>query len=208
MPLESGAEVRERPILNIVSEKIALGPLRRDLVPLYSEWMNDFFVIRTFGDPPLPRTIERQTAWFEQAATATDAIWFTIYEASTLRPIGRTDLFEIDERHGTCTFGLVIGEADARGKGYGTETCRLMLDYAFTALGMHNVRLDVDEFNIAGRRAYERAGFKECGRRREATRMAGRRWDLVFMDCLATEFESPVLAKTFQPDVPRLGGDA
>lgn len=192
----------ERPVLNIVGEKVALGPLRRDLIPLHAKWRNDFFVIRTFGDTPEPRTIERQTVWFDRAATGSEAYWFVIYEIGTWRPIGSTDLFEIDHRHGTCTFGLLIGEADARGKGYGTETARLMLDYAFTALGMHNVRLDVDEFNLAGRKAYERAGFKECGRRREVTVMAGRRWDLISMDCLASEFESPVLADIFRPDEP------
>jgi RimJ/RimL family protein N-acetyltransferase len=75
-----------------------------------------------------------------------------------------------------------------------------MLDYAFTALGLHNVCLEVDEFNLAGRKAYERAGFKEFGRRREVTLLSGRRWDLISMDCLAHEFESPVLAKVFRPD--------
>jgi len=193
----------ERPILNIVGEKIALGPLRRDLIPLHARWTNDFQVQRTFGDTPLPRTIDRVTAWFDTAATARDAMWFTIYEKATWRPIGSTDLFEIDERHGTCTFGLLIGEADARGKGYGTEVARSMLDFAFTALGLHNVRLEVDEFNLAGRTAYERAGFKEFGRRREATWLAGKRWDLISMDCLATEFESPVLGKVFRPDEAR-----
>ncbi len=162
--------------------------------------MNDFFVLRTFGEVPQPRTIERQTAWFESAATGDGAIWFTIYEAGTWRPIGSTALFDVERQHGTCTFGLLIGEADARGKGYGTEVARLMLDYAFTALGLHNVHLDVDEFNLAGRKAYERAGFKEIGRRREATWLNGRRWDLISMDCLAREFESPVLGKVFRPD--------
>ncbi len=36
------------------------------------------------------------------------------------------------------------------GRGYGTETTRLMLDYAFTALGLHNVMLTVFVFNAAG----------------------------------------------------------
>jgi diamine N-acetyltransferase len=191
------------PILNIIGEKVALGPLVREHIPLHTRWINDFFVMRTFGDPPRPRTVESVTAWFERAAVADDALWFTIYERAGWRPVGRTDLFEIDWRHGTALWGLLIGEADARGKGYGTEVARLMLDYAFTGLGMHNVRLDVDEFNIAGRRAYERAGFKEFGRRREATVLAGRRWDLISMDCLASEFESPVLSQIFRPDEPR-----
>ncbi len=196
----AGTELPETPIVNIVGEKVALGPLRRENIPLHTRWMNDFFVLRTFGEVPQPRTIERQTAWFESAATGDGAIWFTIYEAGTWRPVGSTDLFEIDRHFGTATFGLLIGEADARGKGYGTEVARLMLDYAFTALGLHNVRLEVDEFNLAGRKAYERAGFKEFGRRREVTLLNGRRWDLISMDCLAHEFESPVLGKVFRPD--------
>ena len=31
-----------QPIVNIVGEKVALGPLRRDLLPLYHKWSNDF----------------------------------------------------------------------------------------------------------------------------------------------------------------------
>jgi diamine N-acetyltransferase len=208
------------PVLNVVGEKVALGPLVREHLPLHVRWLNDFHVIRAF-DTPRPRTLESLEAWFERAAVSDDALWFTIYErvalpsrplsgqasgqalpasGQTWRPIGRTDLFEIDRRHGTATWGLVIGERDVHGKGYGTETARLMLDYAFTALGLHNVRLDVDEFNLAGRRAYEKAGFREIGRRRDATWMGGRYWDLIYMDCLASEFASPVMGRVFRPD--------
>ena len=50
----------EQPDLNIVGEKVALGPLRRDLLPLYTRWMNDFDVIRTLGVPlrPMPTQSE------------------------------------------------------------------------------------------------------------------------------------------------------
>jgi RimJ/RimL family protein N-acetyltransferase len=175
------------PIVNILGEKVALGPMVRDHLPLYARWYNDFRVVRTF-DTPRPRTIDELTARFERAAVADDEPTFTIYERATWRPVGRTDLFEIDWRHGTASWGLVIGERDAHGKGYGTETARLMLDYAFASLGLHNVRLDVDEFNLAGRRAYEKAGFRVIGGRRQATWMGGRFWDLIYMDCLASEF--------------------
>ena len=42
-----------------------------------------------------------------------------------------------------------------------------MLDYAFAALGLHSLMLTVSEFNLTGRRAYKKAGFKEFGRRRQ-----------------------------------------
>ncbi len=204
------------PVLNILGEKVALGPLVRAHLPLYARWYNDFHVIRAF-DTPRPRTIEGQTAYFERAAVADDALWFTIYErvisppsgrtlppsGQAWRPIGRSDLFDIDWWHGTAVWGLVIGERDAHGKGYGTETARLMLDYAFTALGLHSVMLTCFEFNLAGRRAYAKAGFKEIGRRRQCRWLNGRLWDEIYMDCLATEFASPVLGRVFVPDEPR-----
>jgi RimJ/RimL family protein N-acetyltransferase len=97
----------------------------------------------------------------------------------------------------------MIGEVEHRGKGLGTEATKLTLDYAFTTLGLHNVMLTVYEFNLAGFRAYEKAGFRECGRRRECHWMGGRFWDEIYMDCLVTEFSSPVLGGIFVPDPPR-----
>jgi hypothetical protein len=33
--------------------------------------------------------------------------------------------------------------------------------------------------------------------------MGGKFWDTIYMDCLASEFASPVLAAVFAPDTPR-----
>ena len=192
----------ERPLISVEGDRVALGPMRRDLLPLYQRWINDFGTVRTLGVPPRPMTLEAETAWYESRSAANE-IAFTIYELSSWRPIGNTDFHNLDHRHRTAEFGLLIGEPDARGKGYGTETARLMLDYAFTALGLHSVLLTCFEFNLAGQHAYRKAGFKEIGRRRQCRWMGGRLWDEILMDCLATEFESPVLARVFVPDTPR-----
>jgi diamine N-acetyltransferase len=49
-------------------------------------------------------------------------------------------------------------------------------------------------------RAYLKAGFKEIGRRRECRMMGCKLWDEVYMDCLSSEFESPVLRRIYAPD--------
>ncbi|MDQ3228041.1 MAG: GNAT family N-acetyltransferase, partial [Chloroflexota bacterium] len=46
-------------------------------------------------------------------------------------------------------------------------------------------------YNIGSIRAYEKAGFREIGRRRWAQLLAGCRYDVVLMDCLADEFIPP-----------------
>lgn len=116
-----------------------------------------------------------------------------------MRAIGYTTLEDIDLRDRTAKFALLIGEQDCWGKGYGTETTRLMFDYGFTALGLHNIMLLVFSFNERGLRAYSCAGFRPIGRRREAHRLGGRAYDVIMMDCLASEFESPVLRHLLPP---------
>ena len=192
----------EQPVVNILGERVALGPLRRELIPHYARWQGDFAVQRTYRTPG-PVTIEEATAWFEPRAVGDGSCRFTIYERGTWRPIGYTYIDGIDWRVGTASFGILIGEADCRRRGYGTETTRSMLDFAFTALGLHSVMLTTDSYNLAGQAAYRKAGFKEFGRRRECALLNGTYYDWVYMDCLAREFTSPVLGKIVAPDAPR-----
>lgn len=184
----------EPPIINITGERVALGPIRRDLLPLYQRWINDWEVTRTIGQPLRPMTWEAEEGWYDGAARGSSA-QFQIYERDTLRPIGTTGLRDINHQHRTAVFGILIGEKDCWGKGYGTETARLMLDYGFTALGLHNIMLQVFSLNERGIRAYLRAGYREIGRRRKAHRLGDEAHDIILMDCLATEFESPVLKR-------------
>jgi diamine N-acetyltransferase len=187
----------EEPILNVVGEQVALGPLRRGLIATYQQWFNDFGTLRTLNIMPRPRTCEQERAWYEGQVTREDTTHFTVYERATLRPIGTTTLASIDYRNGTANFAAVIGEVGYRGKGWGTEAIRLTLDWAFTALGLRNTMVRIVEFNEASRRAHEKAGFREFGRRRQCRIAGRRRWDVIQMECLSTEFESPVLARIF-----------
>jgi len=183
-----------QPVINLTSKLIALGPRHRDHLPLFHQWINNFAVTRTYGMHFRNRTLEAIEAGYANSSKGgNDYVDFTIYEQPSLRPIGWTSLEEIDYFDRTAKYIILIGEETYWGKGYGTETTRLMLDYGFTCLGLHNIYLTVFSFNERGIRAYQRAGFKEIGRRREAHRCGGRAYDVIYMDCLATEFESQTL---------------
>jgi diamine N-acetyltransferase len=190
----------ERPPLNLLGAKVALGPLRRDLIPLYQQWFNNFELLRTLDRQLKPVSLDQVERWFEARATSAQigsVVVFTIYERGTWRPIGNTALEAINLRDRTAEFGIFIGESDLQGKGYGSEATRLMLDYAFTGLGLQNIMLRVWEFNLAGIRVYEKAGFREFGRRSRAHLLNGEWWDDVYMQILADDFTSPVLEKIF-----------
>ena len=199
----------DEPIITMQGERVALGPLRRELVPQATRWINDLAVVRGLGPIRGPITEEAELAWFERAVADDAAAHFTIYAPASRAPdepardppsgggdspgtawlpIGTTALGRIDWRNRSAEFGIMIGVGSARGRGYGTETTRLMLDYAFTALGLHSVMLRVHEYNPAGAAAYRKAGFREFGRRRQSHWQGARLWDTIHMECLAREF--------------------
>jgi RimJ/RimL family protein N-acetyltransferase len=204
-------ESKSRPVMNVIGEQVALGPLRHDLLETYHRWFNDFRTLRTTGARPAPLTLEALAAQYVAIATPANdphGVSFTIYRTSDWAPIGSTRLQDVDFHHGTAEFVIFIGEPSERGKGHGTEATRLVLDCAFTALGLRNVLLKVYEFNLAGQRVYQKVGFRECGRRHACHFMGGRFWDVIYMECLAQDFQSPVLHQVFMPDVPRDNGSA
>jgi diamine N-acetyltransferase len=186
--------------LSVIGEKTALGPLRQDIVATIARWL-DPETIRTLEISPLPWTPERVQGWVEMATAASDECWFVAYAREPLWPIGVAGLDHLDYRDRTGEYNLVIGEKDARGKGYGTEITCLVLDYAFTVLGLHNVWLRVYEYNPAAIRVYEKAGFTHIGRRHACKLMGGKLWDTVMMECLADAFTSPVLDRIYRPDL-------
>lgn len=186
----------DHPIINITGEKIALGPLCPDIVALNTKWLNDFEVTSSYGSYFRTWTLEAQQENYNNLnGGGTDFVDFVIYERKNMRLIGRTSLLSINYRDRTAKYVILIGEKDCWNKGYGTETTTLMLDYGFTCLGLHNIWLTVYAFNTRGISAYKRAGFKEFGRWREAHRLGNQSYDVIYMDCLATEFQSPVLYK-------------
>jgi diamine N-acetyltransferase len=192
-----------RPVINIAGDLVAIGPHTQSSYELYHRWINDFANHRAAQPFLPPRTFEQESERYELWTRQADDATFAIYEISTWQSIGVSELGGINYRNGTAEFSIMIGDPAARGRGFGTETTRLVLDYGFTALGLQNIMLTVREYNYPARRVYEKAGFKEFGRRRKCWRFAGRWWDAIYMDILSEEFESPVLAALLRPDEER-----
>jgi RimJ/RimL family protein N-acetyltransferase len=113
-----------------------------------------------------------------------------IHVAESDRLIGSCAFSQLDGDNGSAMFHITIGEKDTWGRGYGTEATALMLEHAFTALGLHRVALSVFEFNERAIRAYRRCGFSVEGRAREAIWRDGHWWDEIQMSILAEEWRA------------------
>jgi RimJ/RimL family protein N-acetyltransferase len=172
----------------VPGERIFLSQVRREDVPLLARWFSDLELTTYLGAVGMSFTPEQEQDWYDRVVQQTDNKTFAIIVREGQRMIGNVSLMEINARHGRATLGIAIGDKTAWGQGYGTEAVRLMCDYGFTFLGLHNIRLWHVAFNERGHRAYLRAGFKEVGRVRGAILFNGQRYDDVLMDITRDDF--------------------
>ncbi|MGI9254173.1 MAG: GNAT family N-acetyltransferase [Thermomicrobiales bacterium] len=169
---------------------MGLGPMDRSMLPLILRWVNDPLTAELDGDTFQPFAAEAFEAIWAPLLRGERPGWvgFAIWLLAEERPIGMLNLRDVLTPQRTAEFGITIGDPRDRGLGYGTEATRLALGFAFRNLGVNNVLLDTMSGNLAAIRAYAKAGFREIGRIREARRFGPHRYDVVLMDCLASEF--------------------
>ena len=176
----------------VTGETVCLGPRRKDLIPTYLGWINDPEVNRFLTMWGTAMSLEDEEKWYASTGAPNERL-FTIYHRQSMKPIGNTGLHRIDHRHKNCEMGIVLGEKDYWGRGFGTEAVRLVLDFGFIGLGLHSIHLRVLSHNERAIRCYEKAGFKMAGRLRDAFQVGGQYVDHILMDILGSEFESPYL---------------
>jgi RimJ/RimL family protein N-acetyltransferase len=179
----------------IEGERAALGTLRRDLAQTYAGWINRVEVRRGLTNLGLFDR-EAEEEWLAETARANavaqpSQVNFTVYDRRDGEAIGTCSLFGIDHHHLRAKFGILLGERC--GEGLGSEATRLALDWAFHVLSLRNVVLEVKDWNAAGIRAYEKAGFRMVGRRRGSLLSGGRWVDEVIMDAVPADFTGSVL---------------
>jgi RimJ/RimL family protein N-acetyltransferase len=163
-------------------DRVGLRTLRREDAATVAPWFSDLDFLTCLTARALPMSLANEQEWFDQHVKNTnDSVQFAIVELATDRHVGNCGLFDFT-RHNAATFGIGIGQPDARGKGLGTEATRLVAEYGLFFLNLHNIRLGVFAFNGRAIAAYRRAGYREAGRIRGAVCVAGVRYDEVLMD--------------------------
>ncbi len=171
--------------------KCYLSPCRLEDAERWAEWFNDLEVTIPLGDEAYaPTSLEGEQEAIRDILKSNSHV-FSIIDLETEQAIGRCMLFNVDAVNRTAMLGIVIGEKSRWDQGYGQEAVSLLLDYGFNLLNLNNVMLGTFSFNERAIRCYEKVGFRQIGRRREARIIVGEKYDLILMDILADEFESP-----------------
>ncbi|MCL2508198.1 MAG: GNAT family N-acetyltransferase [Oscillospiraceae bacterium] len=172
----------------IVGERLYLSPFDADdteIIAKWAQWMNDRTVADYYGGYHNLVSLASAKKTLEELKGCRFAI--ALLDGDVL--IGHISLHDIDHLCRHAFLGIAIGEEKHRNKGYGAEAIRLVLNFGFNTLNLHNIMLSVQADNHAAIACYKKVGFREAGRRREWIFKDRKYIDNLYMDMLSREFE-------------------
>lgn len=150
------------------SGPIALRPVRvSDLNLRYLAWLNDRRVNRYM----LKRHYDFNAMVEYYEAITQDRkknVFLAICDRVTGTPIGTATLRDVHK--GLAIFGLMIGDRQYWGRGFGQAATRAVCGYAFKRLALKKVVLGVRAANLRAVHVFEKVGFQKIGILRRNTR--------------------------------------
>lgn len=174
-------EMSPRVFLNKINEE--------DMKPIYS-WFSDTDFLKFYDYiPPIAQTEKEVDKTFSDYKENEESDIFAIKLIENNQTVGIAGFDDIVKENKVATLFIGIGDKNIRGKGYGTESLNLLLEYGFNVLDFHRIQLNVLEFNKAGIALYEKSGFKKEGIFREFVLRDGKRYNLYLYGLLKREWE-------------------
>jgi RimJ/RimL family protein N-acetyltransferase len=104
---------------------------------------------------------------------------FAVVDGVSADPLGSVGVVRVDPDDPGCAEVGYWMVRVARGRGVATRAVRLIVPWAFEAMGIGRMQLTVHEDNLASRRVAEKSGFREEGLLRALRKHQGSRVDLL-----------------------------
>lgn len=149
----------------IVSPRLTLSTLEIEAAAgPYLGWLQDPAVARFLELRHGSHSEESLRDYIAGMIESPRALLLGLHLRSDRRHIGNLKLGPIDRPNRRVELGILNGEADCRGAGYGREAIEAATAYAFERLDLHKVTAGYIEPNLASGRAFSAAGFVEEAR--------------------------------------------
>ncbi len=171
------------------STRIFLRKMTSEDIETYHKWRNDMEVMQSTSPNLDIYHIEETEKFVNEIILGSQfSKSYIIVEKESNKPIGVTSLINIDFKNRNAECIIDIGDKASWGKGYGTESMKLLLDYSFLEMNLHRVSLRVFSFNNRAIKLYEKVGFQQEGISRESIFREGKWHDIIHMSILQEEY--------------------
>lgn len=175
----------------IITERLKLATLETAAAAgPYVRWLMDPAVIRFLEVRHYRHNKESLEGFIEASNASPDTLLLGIHLRSDGRHVGNIKLGPVDGVNRRSEIGLLIGEADCRGKKIGREAIAAMTRHAFDVLDLRKVTAGYLEPNIASGAAFAAVGYVEEARIPQQFLFEGYWVADVRMGCLRPETRS------------------
>lgn len=143
------------------NDKIILRTLREQDLNLTLSWRNQDDIRKWFVHTDII-PIDSHYQWFNKYKKLdNDFIFIIIAKDFGNIPVGQISLYKIDYDNKTAEYGrLMIGNSQARGKGYAKLATKLLIKKGFEYFLLKEIYLEVKENNYRAINVYFDCGFK------------------------------------------------
>lgn len=90
-----------------------------------------------------------------------------VISSFTDEALGMIDLFDFDFKNRRAGVGILVKEPEDRLKGFGKEALKLLIDYSFIHLDLHQLYCNISEENEASITLFSNQGFQKIGLKKE-----------------------------------------
>lgn len=171
--------------LRIQGKQIYLRPITIEDTDIVVRWRNDPRVVQNFIYRK-PISKEEHLNWYHNKVSVGKVLQFIICDKTTDKPLGSGYLQNIEEDK-KAEYGIFLGETDAFGRGIGSETAKLIVDYSFQKLKLHKLCSRVLANNEPSKRMLLSVGYSQEGYLKDELFIDGKYEDLTFWGIINPE---------------------
>lgn len=174
----------------LTGELVRLREVRDEDIDQLAAWWGDTglaplgtFIVK----PRPPKKSREQIEQYSANDPDSPSAMFAAVRRDTDELVGSISLFRGSAQSRSTLLGVGMSAANV-GKGYGTDSVRVMVGYGFRELNYNRIELRVFAYNTRAIASYKKVGFVEEGRLRQAVFHDGRYHDEVVMSILAADY--------------------
>jgi RimJ/RimL family protein N-acetyltransferase len=180
--------VRRMPMVSMSGERVSLRRVERQDVEKRVQWLNDPLVQQTLFFDNWPVSVEQTNRWLDRVATNPTRRDFTVLSKVGGDYIGMCGLYNFCPRTRKAGHYVIVGDAAFRGKGYGTDIYKVIVNYGFNELGLNRITGYQLVGNAAAHRVVEKLGWTREGLLRQDQLSHGRLADAYLVSILREDW--------------------
>ena len=174
----------------LTGTRVTLRGFRLDDAPHFRRWFADPTVVRYWWLKDVPWARSPTAAaliLIARAALDRQAIFWTIERDG--RPIGHTNIRQIDRAAGHAVSSMFIGEKTEHGRGLAVDAIAIRNAYLFERYGLNKIKAIALSRNRAIHRVFEKAGYRFVGTARDDVSVGGHRHDVLLFELRRADWQ-------------------